>query len=140
MGNSEVKVCANCLFVGYSTEGEKYCSNLNTCVDFSKWRPGELVNETSKYERIGTEAGKLVAEKNLAYGDAFSKTGDFMRLLYPDGIKPGQYKDALCLVRMFDKMVRIATDKDAFGESPFRDLCGYSILGVANSERGKEDV
>ena len=88
--------------------------------------PKPLPNK-SRYEQIGTETGKL-AEKNLAYGDAFAKTGDFVKLLYPEGIKPNQYKDALCLVRMFDKMVRIATDKDAFGESPFRDLCGYSIL------------
>lgn len=94
----------------------------------------------SKYEQIGAETGKLVAEKNLAYGDSFAKTGDFMKLLYPEGIKPSQYKDALLLVRMFDKMVRIATDKDAFGESPFRDLCGYSILGVANSEKVKDNV
>ncbi|MGG4035782.1 hypothetical protein ABEV74_18990, partial [Paenibacillus cisolokensis] len=85
----------------------------------------------STYERIGREVGKLVAEKNAAYGDSFAKSGDFLRLLYPDGIKPEQYRDALCIVRIFDKLMRIATAKDAFGESPYRDIVGYGILGVA---------
>jgi len=85
----------------------------------------------SRFERIGREVGKLVAEKNAAYGDSFAKCGDFLRLLYPDGIKPEQYRDALCIVRIFDKLMRIATAKDAFEESPYRDITGYGILGVA---------
>ena len=36
------------------------------------------------------------------------------------------------MVRVIDKMFRIATDKDAFGESPWRDICGYAILGISN--------
>jgi hypothetical protein len=32
------------------------------------------------------------------------------------------------------KLFRIATKKDAFGESPFKDIAGYGILGVANDE------
>ena len=83
------------------------------------------------FESIGQEVGKLVAEKNRAYGDSFKKCAEFLRLLYPQGVKPEQYGDVLTLVRMFDKMMRIATDKDALGESPYRDLAGYSILGVA---------
>ncbi|MGG4035869.1 hypothetical protein ABEV74_19445 [Paenibacillus cisolokensis] len=84
----------------------------------------------SRFEKIGREIGRLVAEKNQAYGDSFAKCGDFLRLLYPDGIKPEQYRDALCIVRIFDKLMRIATDRDAFGESPYRDIVGYGILGV----------
>lgn len=34
----------------------------------------------------------------------------------------------LAIVRVFDKMMRIATDKDAFGEDPWRDIAGYAIL------------
>jgi hypothetical protein len=88
----------------------------------------------SKFERIASEIGKLTAEKQEAYGDSFGKCGEFLRLLFPDGIPPERYTDALCLVRMFDKMMRIATKKDAFGESPYRDLGGYSLLGVAKDE------
>lgn len=86
------------------------------------------------FEEIGSQIGLLVAEKNAAYGDAFSKTGDFLKLLYPNGIRPDQYGDALCLVRIFDKQMRIANKKEAFGESPYRDIVGYGILGVAKDE------
>src|SRR4029077_1447387 len=71
------------------------------------------------------ELGRTVAEKNAAYGSAFAKSGDFLKLLYPDGIRPEQYTDMLLLVRIFDKQMRIATHKDALGETPFRDIAGY---------------
>ena len=76
------------------------------------------------------EIGALVEEKNEAYGSSFAKAGDFLRLLYPDGMKPEQYRDALMLVRIFDKQMRIATAKDALGENPYQDIAGYGILGA----------
>jgi len=84
--------------------------------------------------QIATEIGALVGEKNKAYGDSFAKTGEFLRLLYPDGIPPKKYGDALCLVRMWDKMKRIATDRDALGECPYRDIAGYALLGIRMTE------
>lgn len=81
-----------------------------------------------KYERIARFIGELVDEKNQAYGDAFNKSGDFLKLLYPNGVKPEQYSDMLALVRIFDKQMRIATAKDALGENPFKDIAGYGIL------------
>ena len=80
--------------------------------------------------RAAKDLGHIVAEKNAAYGSAFSKAGDFLKLLYPGGIEPEQYTDMLLLVRIFDKQMRIATAKDALGESPFRDIAGYGILGT----------
>ena len=89
-----------------------------------------------KFEKIGTEIGKLVEEKNLAYGSAFLKSEKILKILYPDGIKPEQYKDMLAITRIIDKLFRIATQKEAFGENPFKDIAGYGILGVANGEQG----
>jgi hypothetical protein len=86
------------------------------------------------FNKIGAEIGALVTEKNKAYGDSFAKCGEFLRLLYPAGIQPEQYDDALAMVRIFDKQMRIATRKDAFGESPYRDIAGYGILGTAKDE------
>jgi len=91
------------------------------------------------YEKIGLDVGKLVDEKQKAYGNSFGKAGDFLKLLYPDGIQPEQYGDALTLVRIFDKQMRIATMKDAFGESPYRDIAGYGLLGVRKDEQGGGD-
>lgn len=83
---------------------------------------------------VGLELADLVAEKNRAYGSSFEKSGAFLRLLYPDGLRPDQLDDALLLVRIFDKQMRVATRKDAFGESPFRDIAGYGLLGAAKDD------
>lgn len=82
------------------------------------------------FQQIGEEIGELVERKNAAYGDSISKSGEFLRLLYPGGLCPEQYDDALLLARTFDKQMRIANHHSAFGESPYADLCGYGILGV----------
>lgn len=86
------------------------------------------------YAKLGEEIGRLVEEKQAAYGDSFGKSGAVMRVLYPAGIAPEQMDDALCIVRILDKLFRIATDKDALGESPYRDIAGYAILGAVKSQ------
>lgn len=82
----------------------------------------------SKFERIGYDIGKLVEEKNRAYGDSFNKCGEFLKILYPNGVRPDQYTDLLGIVRVFDKLMRIANKKDAFEENPWNDIAGYGIL------------
>ena len=91
-----------------------------------------------KFEEIGTQIGKLVDLKNEAYGSSFLKSEQILQVLYPEGIKPEQYKDMLAITRIVDKLFRIATNKDAFGENPFKDIAGYGILGVANGEKTEE--
>lgn len=81
-----------------------------------------------KYRRIANEIGALVDCKNEAYGDSFHACGEFLRLLYPNGVRPGQYDDLLAIVRIWDKIKRIGTDKDALGENPWQDIAGYALL------------
>jgi len=57
-----------------------------------------------------------------------------MRILYPNGVAPDQLDDALAIVRVMDKLFRIATSKNAFGENPWRDIAGYAILSVGRDE------
>lgn len=93
----------------------------------------------NKWMPIATEMAELVKEKNEAYGDAVGCSDKYLRLLYPNGVKPEQYRDMLMLVRDFDKNMRIAHRKDAFGESPWRDKIGYALLVVEMDERhGKQ--
>lgn len=92
------------------------------------------------FEEIGTEVGKLVLEKNLAYGDSFGQACKILKVLYPTGIKPEQYRDALAITRVIDKLFRLANKKDAFGESPWRDICGYAVLGIANDENDETGI
>lgn len=104
----------------------------NQPIDYTEPIPSESI-----FEKVGRELGALVAEKNAAYGDSFAKCDEFLRLLYPSGIRPGQYPDLLGIVRIWDKLMRIATAKQAFGENPWRDAGGYVILMLAMSLMGK---
>ncbi len=84
----------------------------------------------SKYSLKAEEIALVVDQKQEIYGDSFGKSGDVMSILYPDGIALDQMHDALTVVRIVDKLFRIATDKDALGESPYEDLSGYGLLGA----------
>ena len=92
------------------------------------------VKPTKSFSELGAEIGKLVEEKAAAYGD-WNVPGQILRLLYPDGVKLEQVDDMLTIVRILDKLRRIATKKDAFGESPYRDIIGYAMQGVKKDEQ-----
>ena len=97
----------------------------------------------SNFEKIAAEMGKMVADKNIVYGDSFSKASAIIDILFPDGVKPHQYRDFLAIIRVIDKLFRIATRKNAYGESPWRDIMGYALLSIeaderANIEKGKK--
>ena len=93
--------------------------------------------ETKTYAEIAAEIGRLVAQKQAAYGDSFGKAGGVMSILYPGGITAEKMDDALTVVRVLDKLFRIATAKDAFGESPWQDICGYALLSAARANRNR---
>jgi hypothetical protein len=86
------------------------------------------------YFELGKAIGATVEQKQAAYGDSFGKSGDVMRILYPDGIRPSKLDDALTVIRVLDKLFRVATDRDALGESPWRDIAGYALLSVRRVE------
>jgi hypothetical protein len=74
-----------------------------------------------KYEEIGAAIGCLVDKKQKAYGRSFDHSGAILAILYPYGVKPEQYGDLLGMVRILDKLFRIATDKRAL-------IAGYALL------------
>jgi hypothetical protein len=83
------------------------------------------------FHSIAKEIAALVAERQKTYGDSFSKSGDVLRVLYPDGIKPEQYVDALGVLRVVDKLFRVANGQM---EDSWRDIAGYGLLGEARQE------
>ena len=82
------------------------------------------------YEQIGSYVGKLVKVKQKAYGDSFGRSGECLRKMFPDGIKPEQFDDLLTIARILDKLFRIASDPTAFDENPYQDIVGYGLLGM----------
>jgi hypothetical protein len=95
-----------------------------------------MSEEMSEFEQIGYNIGKLVTEKNVAYGDSFSQSCKILEILYPNGIQPENYRDLLTVTRIIDKLFRIATDKGYGGESPYGDIAGYSILSLWRERDG----
>ncbi len=100
----------------------------------------EQYKEREEFERLAAGrlsflgrakiVGELVDKKNAAYGDSFARSGDVLKAFYPDGVQPHQLQDMLTITRVVDKLFRVATKKDAFGESPWQDICGYSLLAL----------
>ena len=88
-----------------------------------------MKNFDTKLKKKLKKLRKLVSEKNAAYGDSIESSEKIFKLYYPKGIKPSQYADILLIVRILDKLSRIATAKDAFNEEPFSDIVGYGIRG-----------
>lgn len=86
---------------------------------------------------IAADVAATVEQKQAAYGDSFGKAGEVLAILYPRGIPVEAYGDALAIVRVLDKLFRVATDRDALGESPWRDIAGYSLLAVRRVEQDK---
>jgi hypothetical protein len=87
----------------------------------------------SDYKNIANGIAELIEDKQRQYGDSFSKSGKIMAILYPDGIPLEALDDALVVVRVIDKLFRIATaagKKDGGGENPWNDVCGYALLSI----------
>lgn len=88
------------------------------------------------YVKLGQSLGALITKKQKAYGNSFEKSGEVLKILFPNGMAPEQYQDVLTIARVIDKLFRIANQKDAFSENPWQDIAGYALLSVATQKGG----
>ena len=97
-----------------------------------------MTDKSGRYEALANEVGKLVGEKNKQYGGSFEKAGAFLKLLYPTGIPVESFTDALCVVRIFDKLSRIGNASNlplTEGKlDAWRDIIGYGLLGLEKDQ------
>ena len=40
------------------------------------------------YRDLGTNIGRLVEEKDQAYGSSFQRSQEILKILYPEGVQP----------------------------------------------------
>lgn len=94
----------------------------------------EVIEPTSPYYAVALSVAELVTKKQLQYGNSVDKSAGILSILYPTGIPVEAFGDALLLIRMLDKMSRIAQQaitgrQDT--EDAWADLVGYSLIGKA---------
>lgn len=95
-----------------------------------------MENKTNIYHLTANALGALIESKQEAYGDAFGQCHKVFEVLYPQGVPPEKMKDFLAIVRVVDKLFRIAHHKEAFSENPWEDIAGYAILSLVNGLQG----
>lgn len=93
----------------------------------------------SYYETKGQTLGKLVDEKQKAYGDSITKSSKLLRVFLEDYKNddntytiPDSLLDHIAIqVRIMDKQNRIFSnpDGDLMSEKPYNDIIGYGLLG-----------
>ena len=91
------------------------------------------MSNNNKYAAAALEVAELVARKQEAYGDAFTRSGEVLKILYPDGVSVDNYQELLTVTRILDKLFRISTNNDSFNEDPWRDILGYALLAVTKN-------
>jgi len=91
-------------------------------------RPAEL-------EVIARDVASMVKEKNREYGGAFQKVSHILSILFPNGIPTSKYHDVAILVRVLDKICRIASanDKDVKKDA-WLDIVGYGLLRLSEGD------
>lgn len=89
----------------------------------------------SDYHTIAQEIADLLEVKQAMYGNSVGTAPKILALLYPDGVRVDQYPDMLTIVRMLDKLKRVATANADDPEEPWKDLCGYPLLRLAERRK-----
>lgn len=101
------------------------------------------------FEQLGSDIGKFTDEKQKAYGNSVDKAFELMKIFLREYRNPDHtytipeslLKHLLLQVRIIDKQNRIFSNPegDLMGESPYRDMTGYSLIGT-NMDEGKATI
>ena len=89
----------------------------------------------NRYVHEAINLAELITKKQITYGDSFGQSKRIIEVLYPKGIAPEQYQDALAVIRIIDKLFRIANKKFSFDENPWQDIAGYALLSLVNQNQ-----
>lgn len=92
----------------------------------------KLHSKTTTHRDRAATIGALVDQKSAQYGDAISAVDEVLRAYYPDGIAPDQYKNLGLIVRISDKLMRLA---NGHTEDTVEDIFGYLLLMMDKEDR-----
>lgn len=143
----EIDNCTYSAETGYYTDADGECfepsaGELNCLIEyyFHTCRPGDRVVEKNPFEAQAFQLAQVLEQKRKSYGDSANISGKLLSVLYPYGIRPEQYGECGLIVRILDKLCRIATGKVWFNEDGWMDLAGYAMLGWKMTKDGQKMV
>lgn len=102
---------------------------------------------TKTFEQMGQDIGAFTDTKQKAYGNSVDKAFELMKVFLREyrnkdntyTIPESLLKHLLLQVRIIDKQNRLFSnpDGDLMGESPYKDITGYGMIGIQMSEQKK---
>lgn len=93
----------------------------------------EVKVEKRELEFVAACVVKTVRDKNKEYGNAFKKVSEVLSILFPSGITSDKYHDVALLIRVLDKICRIAnTNDEGVKKDAWLDICGYALLRLGD--------
>ena len=87
----------------------------------------------SVYQEVAIRIAALVEQKQLQYGNSFSNSHKILEILYPEGVQKEDYQNLLTVVRIIDKLFRVANG-DQGNESAWQDITGYGLLAASHKK------
>lgn len=86
--------------------------------------------------KVIQELQETLLSKRKSYGNSFNDAPSILLKLYPNGITADSYEDLLTIVRILDKLYRIANKADT--EDPWKDIAGYAILALEKTKSAQQ--
>ncbi len=80
------------------------------------------------FHSLGEELADMLDNKNRQYGDSYARMAHVLPMFYPDGVPGDHLLDAVFILRIIDKLMRIASAQGDDLEDPVKDIAGYAIL------------
>ena len=88
-----------------------------------------------RLKQTASDVAIIVEEKNREYGSAFQKVSHILSVLFPNGIPTSKYHDVAILVRVLDKICRIASANDKnVKKDAWLDITGYGLLRLSEGD------
>jgi hypothetical protein len=88
------------------------------------------------FHSLGEELADMLDNKNRQYGDSYARMAHVLPMFYPDGVPGDRLLDAVFILRIIDKLMRIASAQGDDVEDPVKDIAGYAILRMKEMRSG----
>lgn len=92
-----------------------------------------------EWRGLGLEVADLVAARNETYGNSIGKSAEILAVIWPDGIPPEAIPWAHYVIRIVDKLNRIAAapEKLEVVRDAFVDIAGYGLCALSDLDDGE---